>query len=86
MKRSRMSWRWGIAITLLVVNLTIGLWLIHAPLGAQEIKKRFVYKVVDVPGGTHALQRTLNEYGSGGWELVAVAIGEIQVPRLIFQK
>ena len=85
MKRTYIRWRWGIAVTLLVLNLVIGLWPMYGPSSAEE-PKRFVYKVVEVPGDTHALQRTLNEYGGAGWQLVAVAIGEIQVPRLIFQK
>jgi hypothetical protein len=80
-----MSWRWGTTIALLVLNLVIGLWLVHGPSSAQEAK-RFVYRVVDVPGDTQALQAAFNEYGSGGWELVAVAMGDIQVPMLIFKK
>jgi len=85
MKRVRLNWGWIAAIVLLGVNLTTVLWLTQGPSSAQEAK-RFVYKVIDVPGDTHALQAALNEYGSGGWELVAVAMGEIQVPRLIFKK
>lgn len=84
-KNNRTSWRWGTTIALLALNLVIGLWLLHGSSSAQEAK-RFVYKVVDVPGDTQTLQATLNEYGSGGWELVAVAIGDIQMPRLIFKK
>jgi hypothetical protein len=60
-----MSWRWGTTIALLVLNLVIGLWLLHGPSSAQEAK-RFVYRVVDVPGDTRALQAASNEYGSGG--------------------
>ncbi len=85
MKRKHMSWSWAIAIGVLMLNLMIGLWPMLWPSSAQETK-RFVYKVVDVPGDTHAVQTALNEYGGGGWELVAVAMGEIQVPRLIFKK
>lgn len=85
MKRTHPSWRWAIAIGLLILNLVIGLWPMLGPSSAQEAK-RFVYKVVDVPGDTQALQAALTEYGNGGWELVFVAIGDIQVPRLIFKK
>jgi hypothetical protein len=85
MKRNHTSWRWVIAIGVLMLNLVIGLWLLHGPSSAQDAK-RFVYKVIDVPGDTQTLQTALNEYGSGGWELVAVALGDIQVPRLIFKK
>ncbi|MDP3090965.1 MAG: hypothetical protein Q8N04_09820 [Nitrospira sp.] len=85
MKSTHMSWRWAIAIGLLMLNLVIGLWPMLGPSSAQEAK-RFVYRVADVPGDTQALQTVLNEYGGGGWELVVVAIGEMQVPRLIFKK
>lgn len=85
MKRNQLSWKWGIAIGVLMLNLVIGLWLLHGPSSAQEAK-RFVYKVIDVPGDTQALQAAFNENGSGGWELVAVARGDIQVARLIFKK
>lgn len=85
MKPNQFCLKWGIAIALLVLNLVIGLWPMYGPSVAQE-PKRFVYRVIEVPGDTHAMQSALNQYGSGGWELVAVAMGEIQVPRLIFQK
>lgn len=85
MKRDRLDWGWIAAIVLLGVNLTIVLWPTQGPPSAQEAK-RFVYKVIDVPGDTQTMQATLNEYGSAGWDLAAVAIGDIQVPRLIFKK
>ena len=85
MRRKQMSWSWGIAIALLVLDLVIGLGPIHGPTSAQE-PKRFVYKVIDMPGDTRAMQTALTANGSGGWELVAVAMGELQVPRLIFKK
>lgn len=85
MHSHRMSWKWAIAFGLLMLNLAIGLWPAHDPSSAQE-SKRFTYQVVDVSGDTHALQTVLNDFGGRGWELVAVAMGEIQVPRLIFKK
>ncbi|MEP6889522.1 MAG: hypothetical protein ABI955_02355 [Nitrospirota bacterium] len=85
MTRDRLNWGWIAAIVLLGLNLTIVLWPIDRPSSAQE-PKRFVYKVVDVPGDTQTMQAALNEYGSGGWELVEVGIGDIQAPRLIFKK
>ena len=69
----------------LMLNLVIGLWPSHAPSSAQEAKQ-LVYKVMDVLRETHPLQSALNEYGSGGWEFVDVAMGDIQVPKLIFKK
>lgn len=74
MKSKHMSGRWRIAIGALMPNPVIGLWPMLRPPSAQDAK-RFVYKVVDVQGDTQALQTALNEYGSVGWELVAVAMG-----------
>jgi len=85
MKNTQKNWIWRLVIGMLMLNLAIELWPMLRPSSAQEAK-RYVYKVIDVPGDTHALQTALNEYGNGGWELVAVAMGDIQVPRLIFKK
>jgi hypothetical protein len=52
---------------------------------AQE-PKRFQYTIVEVLPDTHNMQTKLNEFGAGGWELVAVATGEMTEPRLIFKK
>lgn len=52
---------------------------------AQEAK-RFQYRVVDVLHETDAMQRTLNEYGNAGWELVEVSAGDLTSPRMIFKK
>jgi hypothetical protein len=52
---------------------------------AQE-PKRFQYKIVDVLSDTQNMQATLNQYGSDGWELVAVGMGDLTAPRLIFKK
>jgi hypothetical protein len=32
------------------------------------------------------MQTMLNEFGASGWELVAVAMGNMTEPRLIFKK
>lgn len=85
MNSHRMSWKWAVALGLMTLNLVIGLWPTHEPSSAQETR-RFTYQVVDVSGDTQALQTVLNDFGGRGWELVAVAMGEIQVPRLIFKK
>lgn len=85
MKPNRFSWHWRAVHALFVMGLAMTLWSIHAAVTAQEAK-RYVYKVIDVPGDTQSMQATLNEYGSAGWDLAAVAIGDIQVPRLIFKK
>lgn len=52
---------------------------------AQE-PKRFQYKIVEVLPDTQNMQTKLNEFGSGGWELVAVSMGNMTEPRLIFKK
>lgn len=85
MKPNKSSWGWRAIFAVFALNLAVAVWSLQAVVTAQE-PKRFVYKVVDVPGDTQAMQTALTEYGSGGWELVAVAMGEIQVPRLIFKK
>ena len=53
--------------------------------GAQE-PKRFQYKIVDVLTETQDMEITLNRYGADGWELVAVGMGDLTRPRLIFKK
>ncbi len=52
---------------------------------AQE-PKQFQYKIVEVLPDTQNMQTRLNEFGSNGWELVAVSMGSMTEPRLIFKK
>jgi hypothetical protein len=52
---------------------------------AQEVKK-IQYRIVEVLHDTDTMQRTLNEFGSAGWELVAVSAGDLTTPRMIFKK
>jgi hypothetical protein len=52
---------------------------------AQE-PKRFQYKIVEVLPDTQNMQTVLNEFGANGWELVAVPMGSMTEPRLIFKK
>ena len=52
---------------------------------AQE-PKRFQYKIVEVLPDTENMQTRLNEFGGNGWELVAVSMGNMTEPRLIFKK
>ena len=52
---------------------------------AQE-SKRFQYNIIEVLPDTENMQSRLNEFGSGGWELVAVSMGNMTEPRLIFKK
>ncbi len=76
------------------VTLGIGLLILGAMLvipwspftaTAQE-PKRFQYKIVEVLSDTQTMQTTLNQYGNDGWELVAVGMGDLTSPRLIFKK
>ena len=52
---------------------------------AQE-PKQFQYKIVEVLPDTLNMQTRLNEFGASGWELVAVSMGNMTEPRLIFKK
>jgi len=52
---------------------------------AQE-PKRFQYQIVEVLPDTQNMQSKLNEFGTNGWELVAVSMGNMTEPRLIFKK
>ena len=52
---------------------------------AQE-PKHFQYRIVEVLPDTQNMQSKLNEFGSNGWELVAVSMGNMTEPRLIFKK
>ena len=52
---------------------------------AQE-SKQFQYRIVEVLPDTQNMQTKLNEFGSNGWELVAVSMGNMTEPRLIFKK
>ena len=75
-----------LTLALLVV---ISVWFASDRLSSAvgQETKRYVYKVVDVPAGSHAaMQSTLNEYGSAGWELILIGIGDMTTPRLVFKK
>jgi len=52
---------------------------------AQE-PKQFQYRIVEVLPDTQNMQSKLNEFGASGWELVAVSMGNMTEPRLIFKK
>jgi hypothetical protein len=81
----RISVAWAIAI------VSLGALGLLLPLGqpfavkAQE-PKRFQYKIVEVLPDTQNMQTKLNEFGASGWELVAVPMGSMTEPRLIFKK
>ena len=71
----------GISI---LVSLSIVALVVPA-LKAQE-PKRFEYRIVEVLPDTMNMQTKLNEFGMSGWELVAVSMGNMTEPRLIFKR
>lgn len=52
---------------------------------AQE-PKRFQYRIIEALPDTQNMQTKLNEFGAAGWELVAVSMGDMTEPRMIFKK
>jgi hypothetical protein len=81
--------RISVAWTIAVISLgAIGLLLLLGQpfaVKAQE-PKRFQYMIVEVLPDTQNMQTKLNEFGASGWELVAVPMGSMTEPRLIFKK
>ncbi len=81
--------RISVAWTIVVVSLgAIGLlFLLGQPFMAKaQEPKRFQYRIVEVLPDTQNMQTKLNEFGASGWELVAVPMGSMTEPRLIFKK
>ena len=85
MQNVRLSGAWllaGVGLGLLGFLLVTG-----QPFGVKaEEPKRFEYKIVEVLPDTQNMQTKLNEFGANGWELVAVPMGNMTEPRLIFKK
>ena len=85
MQNVRRSWAW------LIAGVCLGalgfLLLMGQPFAAKaQEPKRFQYKIVEVLPDTENMQTKLNEFGASGWELVAVPMGNMTEPRLIFKK
>ena len=85
MQNVRFSMAW------LVAGVSLGalgfLLFIGQPFAAKaQEPKRFQYKIVEVLPDTENMQTRLNEFGGNGWELVAVSMGNMTEPRLIFKK
>jgi hypothetical protein len=55
------------------------------PAHAEE-PKRFQYKIIEVVPDTQQMQAVLNQFGAEGWELVAVSMGDLTAPRLVFKR
>lgn len=86
MQNGRLYTAWiaaGVSLLLAVTVLVMQWQPFQAK--AQE-PKRFQYKIVEVLRDTQNMQTILNEYGSSGWELVVVSMGDMTEPRLIFKK
>jgi hypothetical protein len=81
----RISVAWAIAaISLGALGLVL---LLGQPFAAKaQEPKRFQYRIIEVLPDTENMQTKLNEFGSNGWELVAVAMGNMTEPRLVFKK
>jgi hypothetical protein len=85
MQNVRLSGAWviaGVSLCVLAFLLFMG-----QPFAAKaQEPKRFQYKIVEVLPDTQNMQTMLNEFGGNGWELVAVSMGNMTEPRLIFKK
>ena len=85
MQNVRLSGAWllaGVGLGLLGFLLVTG-----QPFAVKaEEPKRFQYMIVEVLPDTQNMQTKLNEFGANGWELVAVPMGSMTEPRLIFKK
>jgi hypothetical protein len=85
MQNARLSLAW------LIAGMSLGtlglLLLIGQPFTAKaQEQKQFQYRIVEVLPDTQNMQTKLNEFGASGWELVAVSMGNMTEPRLIFKK
>jgi hypothetical protein len=80
-----------LSIAWLIAGVSLGalgfLLLMGQPYAAKaQEPKRIQYKIVEVLPDTQNMQTMLNEFGASGWELVAVSMGNMTEPRLIFKK
>jgi hypothetical protein len=85
MQNVRFSAAWVIAgVCLGVLGFLL---LVGQPFAAKaQEPRRFQYKIVEVLPDTQNMQTVLNEFGASGWDLVAVSMGNMTEPRLIFKK
>lgn len=82
--RCHVAWITAGASLLFAVTVLIAQWPPFTAT-AQE-PKRFEYRIVEVLPDTNNMQTKLTEFGANGWELVAVSMGNMTEPRLIFKK
>ena len=81
----RVSIAWVIAGVSLGA-LGLGLFMGQPFTAKAQEPKRFQYTIVEVLPDTQNMQTKWNEFGANGWELVAVPMGSMTEPRLIFKK
>jgi hypothetical protein len=86
MKTARLQAAWIVAGLSLFLSVAVILAQWPPFTAKAQEPKRFQYKIVDVLHDTETMQRTLNEFGNAGWELVAVSMGDLTTPRMIFKK
>ena len=85
MQNVRLSVAW--VVTGICLGVLGFLLLMGQPFTAKaQEPKRIQYKIVEVLPDTQNMQTMLNEFGASGWELVAVSMGNMTEPRLIFKK
>ncbi len=85
MQNIRQSGAWLVAgLSLSALSLQ---FLMGEPFTAKaQEPKRYQYVIVEVLPDTKNMQTKLNEFGADGWELVAVPMGSMTEPRLVFKK
>ena len=85
MQNVRLSIAWLIAgVSLCALGFLL---LMGQPFTAKaQESKRIQYKIVQVLPDAQNMQTMLNEFGASGWKLVAVSMGNMTEPRLIFKK
>jgi hypothetical protein len=85
MQRIHFSGAWVVAsVSLCILGILL---LMGQPFAAKaQESKRIQYRIVEVLPDTQNMQTMLNEFGASGWELVAVSMGNMTEPRLIFKK
>lgn len=87
MQNVRLSVSWLIAgVGFGAVGLVLLMGQPFAAKAQAQEPKHYQYRIVEVLPDTQNMQSKLNEFGSNGWELVAVSMGNMTEPRLIFKK
>ena len=86
MQNARLYIAWTVAGISLLMGVTLLVMQWPVLMAKAQEPKRFQYQIVEVLPDTQNMQTKLNEFGANGWELVAVSMGNMTEPRLIFKK